>query len=585
MINIYQLFPRVFGNCSVQMQFHGTIEMNGCGKFNDINDASLASLCDLGITHIWLTGIIRHATLTDYSSFGIPSSHPSVVKGRAGSPYAIADYYDLDPDLAVDVSKRMDEFRALLNRIHKHGLKVLIDFVPNHLARQYHSVSKPQHISDFGEKDQTSLSFHPNNNFYYLPSQSFMPPQRNEIIYQSENPYQEQPAKVTGNDCFAAHPGINDWFETVKLNYGIDFGNMLQQHFDPIPDTWLKMKDVLSYWCNLGVDGFRVDMAEMVPVQFWSWLINGLKSEFHHIIMIAEIYQPGLYNDYLKAGFDFLYDKVGLYNQLEAILTKEQTVESLSQTWRATEGIHHKMLRFMENHDEMRLASQQFAGNAAKALPAVALTALMHNAAFMIYNGQECGENAEGAVGFSGDDGRTSIFDYVHMPLHQRWMNEGKFDGERMLFGQRALRNKYKELLNARLHYVALREGRFYDLTWANPWFTQYDPRWVYSFLRFTGQSCLLVVINFNPLEERSVNVKIPEDAIKMTGISNLLDSEMKAFNIFDKNECVTYHPNLLHNQGLRVSLRASSYAVYELLPELDIIGNNALEIEADHSS
>lgn len=584
MINIYQLVPRVFGNCSVQMQVNGTIEANGCGKFNDINDAALASLCELGITHIWLTGIIRHATLTDYSSFGIPSSHPSLLKGRAGSPYAIADYYDLDPDLAVNVEKRMDEFCALVARIHKHGLKVLIDFVPNHLAREYQSIGKPTGIADFGENDQTALSFHPDNNFYYISNQSFVPPQRSETLYLSNELYVEQPAKVTGNDCFTAHPGINDWFETVKLNYGIDYGNMLHQHFDPTPDTWLKMREILAFWCNLGVDGFRADMAEMVPVRFWSWVIHQLKSEFQHIIMIAEIYQPNLYRDYLNAGFDYLYDKVGLYNQLEAILIRDHSVESLCHIWKSTEGFQHRMLRFMENHDEVRLASRQFLGNAAKALPAVAITALMHNAAFMIYNGQECGENAEGAVGYSGDDGRTSIYDYVHMPMHQRWMNDGKFNGERLLFGQRILRTKYKEILNARLKYPALREGQFYDLTWANPWYTDFDPRWVYSFLRYTDSSCLLVVVNFNPSEERSIRIKVPEDAQKKTTIKKHKFAASKAVNIFEPDDYVSYDPDLLHTEGLRVSLRASSYVVYELNSGAFENDRETFELEDLHS-
>ena len=68
--------------------------------------------------------------MTDYRAFGIERDDPDVVKGRAGSPYAIKDYYDIDPDLAVDVNHRMAEFESLVDRTHQHGMKVIIDFVP-----------------------------------------------------------------------------------------------------------------------------------------------------------------------------------------------------------------------------------------------------------------------------------------------------------------------------------------------------------------------------------------------------------------------------------------------------------------------
>ena len=260
MVNIYQLFPRLFGNKVVSSRINGTIHTNGCGKFDDISDVALLAIKEMGITHIWLTGILRHATLTDYSAHGIPKSHPSVVKGLAGSPYAINDYYDVDPDLSVDVSQRMREFEALIGRIHNHGMKVLMDFVPNHLAREYASVGKPTTASDFGFNDQVQLAFHPNNNFYYIQNQSFWPPYRESDLYQNDKVYIEQPAKATGNDCFNAMPTLNDWFETVKLNYGIDYQNDQQTHFDPVPDTWFKMEDILKFWLKKGVDGFRVDV-------------------------------------------------------------------------------------------------------------------------------------------------------------------------------------------------------------------------------------------------------------------------------------------------------------------------------------
>lgn len=74
--------------------------------------------------------------------------------------------------------------------------------------------------------------------------------------------YKEYPAKATGNNRFDAYPNINDWYETVKLNYGIDYQNGNTPHFNPIPDTWTKMLDILLFWAGKNIDGFRCDMAE-----------------------------------------------------------------------------------------------------------------------------------------------------------------------------------------------------------------------------------------------------------------------------------------------------------------------------------
>lgn len=570
MINIYQLFPRLFGNKTVQLQFNGSKEANGCGKFNDINHAALISLKELGINYIWLTGIIRHASLSDYSHYGIPVQHPALLKGIAGSPYAIVDYYDVDPDLAVDVNQRMHEFEELLSRIHQNGMKVLIDFVPNHLAREYKSIAKPEGLIDFGSNDNTWMEFHPNNNFYYLPGQSFIPPRRKEAIYSSEEIYTEQPAKVTGNDCFNAAPGLNDWFETVKLNYGIDYNNMLSHHFDPVPDTWKKMLEVLKFWSAKGVNGFRADMAEMVPVAFWKWAISELRKVFPEQLMIAEIYQPGLYRDFINAGFDLLYDKVGLYNQLENIYLKGHAAESISRCWQQTEGINNHMLRFMENHDEVRLASHHFLGSAFKAFPAVALAALMHPGGFMIYNGQESGEDAEGAIGFSGDDGKTSIFDYCHMPKHQRWMNEGRFDGAKLLFEQQMLREFYKKILRLRTEVPALRSGAFYDLIWANPWFTEFDPQFIYAFLRYTKKQCVLIVLNFNRSENRNIRVKIPADAQEVTCFSTDKGLDWNAIDLINEDvEPIHFDVTKLAIEGVRILISPSSVKVLELQPQL----------------
>jgi len=489
-MNVYQLFVRVFGNRNAAWTPNGTREQNGCGKFNDITDAEIERIKTLGITHVWLTGVIRHS--------GSEITNPLITKGLAGSPYSIVDYYDVDSDLAENPENRMAEFEAAVERIHNHGLKVIIDFVPNHLAREYKSLCKPENENDFGVNDDKNVEFSQDNNFYYCPNQQYINP-----IGDSRE-YCEFPAKASGNDVFRPNPSLNDWYDTIKLNYGVDYRDG-SRHFNPIPDTWRKMLNVIKFWCSKGVDGFRVDMAEMVPVEFWCWAICEVRKEFK-ITMIAEIYQPNLYKDYIDAGFDFLYDKVGLYNTLENIFRYGQRAETISDVWKNLNGLDDKMLRFMENHDEVRLASKHFMKNAENAFPFVALSALMNRGPFMIYNGQEYGESADGVAGFSGDDGRTSIFDYVSM--------KSVVDDDR----NSKVYEFYTKLLNFREENVAIKNGDFYDLMWVNPWNSNFDPQYLYAFLRYTREQKLLIVINFNLNESREATVTIPEDARNLIG-------------------------------------------------------------------
>ena len=293
-IIIYQVFTRLFGNTNNRCKANGTLQENGCGKFSDFTSKALHEIRSLGCTHIWYTGIIEHATQTDYTRYGIRKDNPHIVKGKAGSPYAIKDYYDVDPDLAENPQNRMKEFEALVTRTHEAGLKVIIDFVPNHVARQYHSDQKPSGTKDLGEDDNTEIHFSPENNFYYIPRQAFC---GQFPLGEGVEKYHEYPAKATGNDCFGAYPGINDWYETVKLNYGIDYLNNRQTYFDPIPDTWIKMRDILLFWASKQIDGFRCDMAEMVPVAFWGWVIPQIKEKYPHIDFIAEVYNPYEYRN------------------------------------------------------------------------------------------------------------------------------------------------------------------------------------------------------------------------------------------------------------------------------------------------
>ena len=478
-MNIYQLFPRLFGNKQTDFHFNGSKAENGCGTFNDIDEIALDAIKDLGITHIWLTGILEHAS----ESTG---THPDITKGRAGSPYAVTDYFAVDPDLGT-----IADFEQLVSRIHKKDMKVIVDFIPNHLARQ-------------------NKGFEPCN-FYYCEGQGLVSPRR--VV---EQPYEEYPAKATGNNVFAPNPSLNDWYDTVKLNYDCH-------------DTWEKMLEILRFWCGKQVDGFRVDMAEMVPEAFWQWLMENLRKDYQPV-MIAEIYQPDLYKPFLDAGFDYLYDKVGLYNTLERVLCEGHEAKEISEVWKDLHDLDDHMLRFMENHDEKRLASPQFMGDAFAALPAVALSALMNTGPFMVYNGQESGEDAVGEVGYSGDDGRTSIFDYCHMPQHQKWMNGGKFDGGGLDEAQKKLFGYYRILLHFRQEHSAISEGKFYDLMWCNPWYMNFDPQFVYAFLRYSETERLLVVVNFHRTECRDVEVKIPHDALAMMGRSKANEFDMNDF-------------------------------------------------------
>ena len=578
-MNIYQLFVRTFGNKNKDVVFDGDKSQNRCGTFADINDKALDALKALGITHIWLTGVIRHSSMTAYPELGIRSTNPLITKGKAGSPYSIMDYYDIDPDLAVNPQDRMAEFEETLQRIHDKGMKVIMDFIPNHLAREYKSLCKPMYVEDFGVNDNRNVAFAKDNNFYYCPDQEFVIPTANsqqptastvtELVEvpwlrQAQPPqYQEFPAKASGNDVFSPYPSVNDWYDAVKLNYGVDYQNNCRC-FEPIPNTWYKMLDIMIYWCEKGVDGFRVDMAEMVPVEFWRWSINMLRENYEPI-MIAEIYQPHLYREYIYAGFDYLYDKVGLYNTLENIYRHGQRADSITNVWNDLQGLGDVMLRFMENHDEVRLASRHFVGDAFKALPAVAMAALMNRGPFMIYNGQESGEDAQGAPGFSGDDGRTSIFDYAVMPKHQNWMSNGKFDGNDFTDEQKRLFDFYSKLLNFRLNSDAINKGAFYDLMWVNPWYSNFDPQYVYAFLRYHEEERLLVVINFNLEESRCCKVKISDDALEYMNLQPTANGQMLTATDVMTGEEIQYNINDVGTQGIEVNLRPADVKILKL--------------------
>lgn len=513
---IYQMFPRLFTNTTEKCVPNGTIAQNGVGKMNEITDKVLAGIKELGVTAVWYTGIIEHATKTDYTDKGIvPADNPHVVKGEAGSPYAIKDYYDVDPDLAVDVDNRMGEFEELVARTHDAGLEVIIDFVPNHTARCYHSDAAPAGIEDFGAHDDADMFFSPNNNYYYITRQLFAP---SIDLGSGKKAYVEFPAKATGDDCFSAFPGVNNWYETVKLNYGRDPYNGTG-HYNPIPDTWFKMLHILRFWASKGIDAFRCDMVFMVPLDFWEWAIPQVKDTYPHIQFIAEIYDVNLYRDFLFRGhFDYLYDKVNLYDTLRDVQCHHHSAATITDCWQRIDGIGARMLNFLENHDEQRFASAEYAGDASKVLPSLIVSSMISTAPFMIYAGQELGEKADDAEGFSGKDGRTTIFDYWSIPTLRRWLNGGKADGGALSAEERDLRAIYAKVLHLLNSEPAISKGDFFDVMYVNFENPHFSPHRNYAFLRHYGDTTLLIAVNFSD-KATDIAINIPRLAFDMYGI------------------------------------------------------------------
>ena len=542
---VYQVFTRLYGNRNTTRKENGTIADNGCGKMADFTPAVLKGIAKMGISHVWYTGVIRHATQTDYSQYGIPRQHPAVVKGKAGSPYAIADYYDIDPDLAVDVKQRMQEFEQLVLRTHDAGLKVIIDFVPNHVARQYKSVCKPRGVKDLGETDNAMMGFDPQNNFYYCPGQRFMP--YFDLYGGEPEPYLEEPAKATGNDHFDNAPGQNDWYETVKLNYGVDYYAGRVGHFDPMPDTWKKMTDILLFWAKKGVDGFRCDMAEMVPAEFWAYATKVVKSKYKQLVFIGEVYNPGEYRHYLASGFDWLYDKVGMYDTMRAVICHHAPASAISHAWQATDDIRDHMLYFLENHDEQRVASDFFAASGWKGVPGMIASLLMQQNPFMLYAGEEYGERGMDREGFSGNDGRTTIFDYWSVDTLCRAAQKKLTADEEALFDIHQ-----KTMLLARQE-KAVTDGVFFDLMYVNGHLERQ-----YAFLRYAEGELLLVVTNF---EDRDVvtDVNIPAHAFDYLGIK---EKKVIGTDLLTKEKLAM---SLRKDGSVRMEIKARSGRVWKI--------------------
>ena len=539
---VYQVFTRLFSNRNTARIENGSLTENGCGKMNDFTPTVLKNIRAMGVSHIWFTGVIRHATQTDYSAYGIPTQHPEVVKGRAGSPYAIADYYDIDPDLAEDVPNRMKEFEALVERVHQAGMKVIIDFVPNHVAREYKSICKPEGVKDLGEEDDTSMHFSTKNNFYYCWGQPLdLSSISHSTLHTPHSTYSENPARATGNDKFSNQPSANDWYETVKLNYGIDYCDAggRSEHFSPIPNTWGKMTDILLFWAGKGIDGFRCDMAEMVPAAFWTWATDKVKYQYPEMLFIGEVYDPNQYRTYIGAGFDYLYDKVGMYDCIRDVICGKRSTTDITSQWQATDDIRNHMLYFLENHDEQRIASDFFAGKAEKGIPGLIVSVLLQQNPFMLYAGQEYGEQGMDEEGFSGKDGRTTIFDYWCVDTLAR------AEQQKLTKEEKALKAMYDKVLNIARSEKSVAEGASFDLMYVNQ---QYQRQ--YAFLRKSDTEVLLVVANF---EEQSadMDVMIPAHAFDYLQIK-------------EKNAIAT---DLLSGKKKRIVLRRDETVSMQLPP------------------
>jgi glycosidase len=538
---IYQVFTRLFGNANSTNKPWGTLEENGVGKFDDFTDKALKEIRELGVSHIWYTGVLHHAMVTDYTSYGISNDDPDVVKGRAGSPYAVKDYYSVDPDLAVDPEERMEEFEALIERTHKQGMKVIIDLVPNHVARKYQGLNNPDGVADFGVNDDTTVEYKRDNNFYYVIGEAFKVPEWKEGYLplggeanpKADGNFDENPAKWTGNGSRRSQPDFYDWYETVKINYGVrpdgtkDFEELpegfeqrgYEDHYafwqdKEVPDSWKKFRDIAHFWLSKGVDGLRYDMAEMVPVEFWSYLNSSIKVEFPEALLLAEVYNPSLYREYLHKGkMDYLYDKVAFYDSIKHIVKGYGWTDHLPKVQEEVEDIEHNMLHFLENHDEQRIASPDFAGSAEKGKPAMVVSATISTSPTLIYFAQEVGEPGAENAGF-GSPTRTSIFDYIGVPSHQRWMNDKKFDGGGLTGPEKDLRSFYKTLLNFTLESEAL-TGAYREIHYFNKDRSEgYDHR-IFSFVRWSANEKLIIVANFDADRKYEIDLQVPEEIIR----------------------------------------------------------------------
>ena len=474
---IYQILPRLWGE----------------GRMSSIDTASLDYFKSLGVSHVWYTGLIRH------------SSGQPFTKGHPGSPYAISDYYDINPYLADNEPDRMAEFESLVKRTHQAGLKVVLDFVPNHVGRDYGRSRVRSDISYLGDGDDPHVHWKESNDFFYYPGQALQLP--------DGLAYDEFPAKATGNHYTPA-PDRNDWYDTVKLNY-------CTWH----TGTWDKMRDILLFWAAKGIDAFRCDMVELVPREFFAWVIPAIKSQYPDIKFIAEVYQKENYRIWTEAGFDWLYDKSGLYDTIRGLYAQPATgsARDITRNWQTLGALQERMLHFLENHDEQRFASPFFGGSGEHGFAALGASLLFSTAPFMLYFGEETGERAGESA-----DGRTTIFQFADIPSLQRLCRFAR-TGSGLLPEEEALQQRFRSRLRLATEPL-FSQGATFDLGYCNLQSPGFDPDRHFAFLRSCEGKTVLVFCNFSPVPAHAT-VTIPEHAAVIGVPSGTLAVETGAWD------------------------------------------------------
>ena len=589
---IYQLVVRTFSNINTTNQWNGNLVTNGVGKFEQIDAVALDALKELGVTHVWLTGVLQQATATDYSNLTPPqpADDSDILKGLAGSFFAVRDYFDVCPDYALDPQNRLEEFSDLVSRIHEAGLKVMIDLVPNHVARTYDSDVRPQ--SNFGAQDDYTQFFLPQNNFFYLvepqgqvltlptPDHWPRPADADGTIETEDNdgvPPGDVP-KVTGNNQTSVDLTMNDWYETIKLNYGYDFITG-ESVFSPTPHTWELMDEVIEYWQNLGVDGFRCDFAHWIPMEAWEYLVGNAKVRNSEAYFFAEAYNSGdappgfSFSNMIKVGFDAVYDD-GTYDTLKGIYCCGNWANDLDALQPDDFLIGH-YLRYAENHDERRIASPLVGGenpddsgfgSYQAGMPVAGALYLMGTGPLLIYNGQEVGEEGVDAEGFGGDDGRTTIFDYWSMPRVAQWVNNFSYDGGGLDQGRKELREWYLKII-ALSKEPGFASGNFYSIQYFNKDNWRYSSgQFVYSFLRYdtASKSAWLVIANFSNISH-GFDLSIPSEAVSFMGF-NPEKGTLGFYDAFDEDKApLVIQSRYTETKGIEISLTPYELEVYRI--------------------
>jgi glycosidase len=409
---IYEIYPRNF---------------SAEGNFNGIT-ARLDELRDLGVNILWLMPI-----------------HPigeKMKKGTIGSPYAVRDYYGINPDFGT-----ADDLKRLVTESHKRGLKVIIDIVANHTAWDNVMMAHPE--------------------FYK----------------------QDASGKVI--------PPVPEWTDVAGLNYN---------------NTKLRtyMIDMLKHWVkDFDLDGFRCDVAYMVPTDFWEQARTELEKVKPDIMMLAEATKPEL----LTKAFDIDYSWP-LHATLNKVMLEGAPASDLKASFEQSlkefpRGSLH--LRISDNHDEAR-AVARFGIRGALATQVLMFTL---DGVPLVYNGMEVGDATE-----SGD---PALFE--KMPVF--WKPKER----------PPLRDIYRDLIKLRKQYAPFRNDRVV-------WLRNSAESDLVTFMRLDGKDEFVVVVN---LSSRPVTgfVEVQNAAqFKQVKISGAPEPANNGFPLFHLNgyEWRIYH-------------------------------------------